>query len=138
MQTTNKWFGTDANNQTSLCEYGLLCRQIDNGDNYTCIIKHAKFENNINVGEYQITTVSISDLKEAFSASWFDAKGFLSFIGGGDEAQYLANMNNMGIANCLNDMIAYQDVEDIIGSCYSYDTLAEINKRYGFDFECTE
>ena len=119
--------GTDASNETSLIEYGLLVSLEQHEDNSgTHFVIYRQSEDGFGTGHF-----SEKDLDSILTGNdWADEKDlndFYSFIGCNDRQKYI---NTVGIVNKLSDLIGYFGTDNICGTDYSPMTEKEATKRY--------
>lgn len=102
---TNLWHGTDANNEISLFEYGILVRE-DEKDSFTVVYS-------IGNDKFDTATITNTECNYLTKESWFDMDSFLSFVGCTSDEWY-----NSPIANKLSDMLQYYGYENIFGGSW--------------------
>lgn len=102
--------GTDASNEISLFEYGLLCKKT--GHEIHCIIG-AGVDDEGNYNKFHSSSITEGAITRITNESWFDKNGFLSYIGQTEE-----DFLNSWFVNKIADMILYYGFENIFGSPY--------------------
>lgn len=121
----SKFYGTDANNEISLLEYGLLVyseKHEDNSGTQFCVYR-------INKDNFGTAHINEKDIEDLLSGNeWMnesDIEGFLSFVGT-DKDSFLSE----DIASKLHSLIQYYGYENIMGTDYSPINEAEAISLY--------
>jgi hypothetical protein len=122
MKSTKKFIGTDACLETSLFEYGAICKPMPK-DEYFCIYnKNGMFATSY-VKEHELNALICG-------TEWMtnkDISEFIEFTGGTKEEWF-----ELPFIHKLTDLIRYYGSENILGTDYSPMTEKEIRKLYKF------
>jgi hypothetical protein len=102
----NDFYGTDASNEISLFEYGLLVKDIDESE-LRCIYR-------IDQNQFDVAHISYQAITDMINESWFDKESFLN-TQGITESEWLKG----SYVNKLFDMIQYYGYENIFGNSYN-------------------
>lgn len=102
------WVGTDADNATSLFEYGLLYNPKAKKDRCN-IIYGVKVNND---GDYICFAYSSVDWNDILTWSWIEWDKVYKFSGTTEE-----NYKTFSI-HALSDLVAFYGTEEIFGECY--------------------
>lgn len=113
MKIDKKWYGSDANQITSLFEYSFLAKRVKN--NVLRVIVETPIYSDTPMWRksYKIVNWSKKYSLEKINESWFDKPGFLNFCG-------LSQSGWMRIDTLiqLQDLCSYYGTENIIGFNY--------------------
>jgi hypothetical protein len=126
MTTTKFSFhGTDADNETSLLEYGLLVsNELHEDGSGTQFCVYRIDENHFGTGHYKESEFD-AIIKGEEWANEEDINGFLSFVGT-DKNEWL----NLSFVNKMSDLINYWGIENICGTDYCPLTENEAKEKY--------
>ena len=125
-----EWFGTDADLETSLHEYGFVMRSLKGkkdmaDDEYGILFK---------VGDqgYDYSFITVSHMDAIVNGEeWADeddVQGFLDSMGHGESKQDWLELSPQ---NKLGDLLSYWGYENVIGSSYSVMTKKEADEMIG-------
>ena len=124
MEIDKKWYGSDADQITSLFEYSLLGRRVQCNKLEivieTPIYSYAPMWRKM----YKIITWSKRKSLEIMNESWFDKSGFLSYKG-----QTQSEFMEIDPLLQLQDLCQYYGTDNIIGSNYWPLGIRDIIKR---------
>lgn len=104
--------GTDMNIETSLYEYGLLCRKPKGAQNIQCWYGIGMEDEEYKT--FDFTTISEKEIEEKINETWFNKSSFFAFLGT-EERYWLCS----GYVNQISDLIAYYGYQNIFGDCYN-------------------
>jgi hypothetical protein len=121
----SKFYGTDADNETSLLEYGLLVYSDEHEDGSGTHFAVYRIGGNL----FGTGHISESDLDNIINGKeWADEKdinSFLSFVGMTREEWLM-----LPLVMKLSDLISYWGYENIMGTDYSPITEEEAIEKY--------
>jgi hypothetical protein len=122
MKSLKKFIGTDADLETSLFEYGVICKPMPK-DEYFCIYNQNGLYATGYVKEHELNALICG-------TEWMskkDIKSFLAFTGMEKNEWF-----ELSFIHKLSDLLNYYGSENILGTDYSPMTEKEIRKLYKF------
>lgn len=123
MNKTRTWHGTDASNEVSLFEYGLLIRWNAEQQHYDVIHCECCEENNM---KFIITYFDADDWRKMLTDGEYDLADVADMCCI-DPNEYLDIVNDVQL---LYDLLCYYGSLEVLGSYYShYYTESEIRKK---------
>jgi hypothetical protein len=126
MKSLKKFIGVDASHETSLFEYGFICKPYfkdGREDEYFCI-----YRQNDKYGTGYITEEFLNDLVKG--NEWMSEKDIVSFLSyvGSDIVQWL----ELSFVNKLSNLLSFYSSENIFGTDYYPSSEDEIRNLYKF------
>lgn len=100
--------GTDASNEISLYEYGMLLKE---GESEIDVIIGVGFDDDGNYNLFEFFTVTPNELNEIIDESWFNKEAFFSFADFNDGSYAEAWAGHK-----LSALISYYGFENILGA----------------------
>ena len=110
--------GIDVSLEISLFEYGIIARDKDNELQVIYVTEWIDYEK---PKYFDVSYISSDDLNSIINESWFDKKGFLSFLGM-TETEHKDSLK----ISMLYDYISYYGAENILGSSYYPWTIRDL------------
>ena len=114
LSSLSDYSGIDTNNEISLFEYGLLCKLFN--DKSIHVWFGVQSDNSGNFNLFDCAWITEEEINNFFEESWFDKKGFLSYLGFEETEATL--WINYHYSNKLQDLLQYYGYENIFGSSY--------------------
>lgn len=118
------FFGIDVDLEISLFEYNFIMRPTDIKGEYQVIFAFSNQDFPLGV-MFDYGFIKNKDIKEFLEESWFDALGFLSFVG-----MSKTSWLKLSIQHKFQDLISYYAIEEFGFSCYYPISIFSLARTY--------